>query len=722
MKTQNYPQKINTAFAVILICISVNLYSQGVAVNETGDPPDASAMLDVKSTTGGLLIPRMDATQRGNITNPATGLLVYQTDSPAGFYYFTGAEWIRLSSTLITQLADADGDTRVEVEASGDEDHVRFFTQNSERLTIENNGCIGIGTNDPTQQLEITGSIKIPNTLNAEGVIYKGASRFIHNYVPDGAWRENTFLGKNAGNLSIQSTQMHEGAANTGIGEKSLYSLTKGYNNSALGCNSLQKLTTGYYNTGIGFYCLHELITGQANTGVGAFVLQNNKGDGNTAYGTLALTNNTNSSNNCAVGTNALSKLDFENNGTTYQALNTAVGYYSLIYNNSTSNTNGIKNTAIGANSGAGYQGGGNNQNQGYNNIFVGYGAGRNIWGSGHNNIVLGFDQELPVNDGSYQMVLGGPEVLYGDLLNKRVGIGTYVPEDKLHLTDTGNVALKLIAGQYYRNASLKLFEKNDYGFEFEYNGTDDKLYLWSRNFFNNEGIRMTWGKNGGVGIGTTSPEAHLHISSTTDAMLIIQADTDNNTGGEDENPRLEFRQDGTLFKGAIGFNGETDDLYSGANVNSLYVMHESNNDLQFGTNSLIRMTVQADGDVKVHNLATGTVYSNSGFLTNTNPSDRRLKENITTFAPSLDKVMQLRPVTFNWKENGQPGIGFIAQEVEAVIPELVGENAGGEKGIYSTEMIPYLVKAMQEQQEMIRELQQQNRELIDIFNKLEMN
>ena len=48
-----------------------------VGINTDGSVPDASAMLDVKSTTSGLLIPRMTAADRDNIASPATGLLVY---------------------------------------------------------------------------------------------------------------------------------------------------------------------------------------------------------------------------------------------------------------------------------------------------------------------------------------------------------------------------------------------------------------------------------------------------------------------------------------------------------------------------------------------------------------------------------------------------------------------------------------------------------------------
>jgi hypothetical protein len=51
--------------------------------------------LDVKSTDKGILIPRMTAAQRGAIASPATGLMVYQTDATAGFYYYDGTAWVQ---------------------------------------------------------------------------------------------------------------------------------------------------------------------------------------------------------------------------------------------------------------------------------------------------------------------------------------------------------------------------------------------------------------------------------------------------------------------------------------------------------------------------------------------------------------------------------------------------------------------------------------------------
>jgi len=55
--------------------------------------------------------------------------------------------------------------------------------------------------------------------------------------------------------------------------------------------------------------------------------------------------------------------------------------------------------------------------------------------------------------------------------------------------------------------------------------------------------------------------------------------------------------------------------------------------------------------------------------------SDERLKKNIHTITNPIEKVSALRGVSFEYKETGQKQIGFIAQEIEKIIPEVVGEN-----------------------------------------------
>ena len=69
-----------------------------VGINTDNSSPDPSAMLDIKSTDKGMLIPRMNTDQREAISNPAAGLLVYDTDE-SGFFYYTGTVWQFLSTS-----------------------------------------------------------------------------------------------------------------------------------------------------------------------------------------------------------------------------------------------------------------------------------------------------------------------------------------------------------------------------------------------------------------------------------------------------------------------------------------------------------------------------------------------------------------------------------------------------------------------------------------------
>ena len=150
--------------------------------------------------------------------------------------------------------------------------------------------------------------------------------------------------------------------------------------------------------------------------------------------------------------------------------------------------------------------------------------------------------------------------------------------------------------------------------------------------------------------------------------------------------------------------------IFGSARINSSIFSNTSGNE----TSSLIfetisagtmaeRMRLDMDGNLKIASLTSnGSVYSNGGVLTNTNPSDERLKKNIENLDSVLPGIMQLRPVSFEWKSNGETARGFIAQEVEKIFPELVGEGLNGYKGLYTDQFIPYLTKAIQEQQQEI--------------------
>jgi hypothetical protein len=85
------------AIAATLSFVSIKASAQGMAINTSGTKADSSAILDVSSTTQGMLVPRMLASQRTAIYNPKAGLLVYQTDGTAGFYFYNGTAWTSLN-------------------------------------------------------------------------------------------------------------------------------------------------------------------------------------------------------------------------------------------------------------------------------------------------------------------------------------------------------------------------------------------------------------------------------------------------------------------------------------------------------------------------------------------------------------------------------------------------------------------------------------------------
>ncbi len=87
-------KKLGTYLLVIaLTCIVQLSFGQGMGVNTTGAAADASAIIDASSTSQGVLVPRMTAAQKTAIASPATGLMIFQMDGTAGFYYYPGSGW-----------------------------------------------------------------------------------------------------------------------------------------------------------------------------------------------------------------------------------------------------------------------------------------------------------------------------------------------------------------------------------------------------------------------------------------------------------------------------------------------------------------------------------------------------------------------------------------------------------------------------------------------------
>ena len=112
-----------------------------------------------------------------------------------------------------------------------------------------------------------------------------------------------------------------------------------------------------------------------------------------------------------------------------------------------------------------------------------------------------------------------------------------------------------------------------------------------------------------------------------------------------------------------------------------------------------------------------GTVNASSGY---SQVSDVKFKKDITAIESPLNKILNIKGVSYSFKTDEYKEMGFsegthygvIGQEVEKVLPEVVKENPNGEKTVSYTELIPVLIEAVKEQQKVIEELKAEVRQL----------
>ena len=264
-----------------------------VAINTTAANPDNSAMLDITSTTKGMLIPRMTTGQRVSIASPAAGLLVYD-NTLSLFYYYTGSAW----TPIATSVWSTNGN-------SGTTSGTHFIgTTDNQNFDIRTNNVVHT-------RIRTKGQIEV---LNTGASVYLGENAGLNE---DFSGRRNLGIGfsalasivSGASNTAVgyQALLNTTGSSNTGIGYQAMMANTTGAFNTALGQNALLNGTTGSYNTALGAQALSGSNTGNYNIGIGSSALSGNtSGLNNIGIGPNTMTGNTTGNYNIGIGSGAL--------------------------------------------------------------------------------------------------------------------------------------------------------------------------------------------------------------------------------------------------------------------------------------------------------------------------------------------------------------------------------------------------------------------------------
>ena len=164
------------------------------------------------------------------------------------------------------------------------------------------------------------------------------------------------------------------------------------------------------------------------------------------------------------------------------------------------------------------------------------------------------------------------------------------------------------------------------------------------------------------------------------------------------------------------GGNAANDALTISGNSVSGNTLTNANLNFNVGdSGSTQAMTILNNGNVAIGTADPGAykLYINGGGYLNdsawTYASDRRLKENISPLTDSLSVISQLNPVQFDYINGGKNQLGFIAQDVQKVLPNLVEKRPDGMLGLRTDELLPVAIRAIQQQQTEIEALQKGN-------------
>jgi len=319
------------------------------------------------------------------------------------------------------------------------------------------------------------------------------------------------------------------------------------------------------------------------------------------------------------------------------------------------------------------------------------------------------------------------------------VGIGKSSPAEKLDVSGSIQIGGLLGDGIKFAGYANKNFINTTWDGT---NSLDVVRFYTPGNQNANELMRLT--SAGRLGIGTTNPQANLHVKGTIRVDETIMADDAGglNLATDDSVVRLSVADSGNVGIGLTNADRKLtiDGSIELTNANGLYIRNSSNS-LDFAV-----LDVDSSNNIRfggINNSATIKIYANGGErirITNggqlgigvTAPlywlelpniagtsgqgranawqtySSRKHKTNIETITDAISKVNRLRGVYFDWKSNGKHDIGLIAEEVAEVVPEVVGcaENGKDPESLDYARLVAVLVEAIKQQEQRIAQLE----------------
>jgi len=493
-----------------------------------------------------------------------------------------------------------------------------------------------------------SGNLTLPTTTSAVGQIVQNGISLIHTFGTD-----NLFIGTpsgQAGNFTLTGTD------NIAIGANVMQSLTTGSLNFGIGTNSLNALTSGSNNTAYGIACLQGVTTTNQNLGLG---------NNSTRYST--------GSNNIGIG---------------YQAYQGAVG-----------TTTGSNNICIGIQAASAYIGGE------ANNVII----GNTLAGT------VGESNAIRIGNGSTTTFIAGIRGITSASTN-RYPVNIDVNGQ---LDGTGNLYLPSTTsaiGQILINNTRFINYYN--GNTVVGSGSSNFTTTGTSNVFVGDAIAASLGAsaNSNVAVGSAAMRdattAAGNVAVGFDALLTV-------TTGNGFNTAVGYNALSAVTTGTnnISIGASSGTSATGSSGSNIYLNNAGaaeSNRLRIGSatgtgaTQLNASFIHGIRGITTANADAIAVLIDSAGQLGTVSSSIRFKENVQDLPET--RVLELRPVRFNYKQDGRIGTGLIAEEVEQVMPQLVAYNQEGQCESVKYHDLPVLLLA--EIQKLRKELDELKRRL----------